>query len=188
MGMSGFGYNCGMDTATQNRAVFLDRDGVINIEKEYLHRIDEFDFIDGVFEACQKWQNDGYILFIVTNQSGIGRGYYTEKDFDKLTSWMLEQFAAHHISITHVYHCPHTPNAGCSCRKPLPGMFEEAKKTYTLDMSSSWMIGDKESDIEAARAAGITQTILVQSGHKIDAQNSKATYVLGSIKEAKDII
>ncbi len=170
------------------RAVFLDRDGVINVEKEYLHTIDAFEFIDGVFEACRHFQTLGYGLIIVTNQSGIGRGYYTEDDFESVTTWMLEQFHSHDIQIDAIYHCPHTPDKGCSCRKPNPGMLLQAAKEHGLDLSESWMIGDKESDIEAAKAAGVGHTILVRSGHAVDEKATKADYLLDSIKESIDII
>lgn len=170
------------------RAVFLDRDGVINIEKEYLHTVEAFEFIDGVFDACRHFQHLGYKLVIVTNQSGIGRGFYTEDDFETLTLWMLEQFRRHGVLIDAVYHCPHTPDTACSCRKPNPGMMLQAAQEHNIDLSDSWMIGDKESDIEAALAAGIGHTILVRSGHAINEKESRADYLLDSIKESIDII
>ncbi len=170
------------------KAVFLDRDGVVNIDKSYLYKIEDFEFLDNVLEACQHFQSLGYLLVIVTNQSGIGRGYYTESDFEKLTAWMLEKFQEAHIHIHAVYHCPHAPDTGCDCRKPLPGMFLQAHKEHHIDLKNSWMIGDKESDIEAANAAGITQTIRLAAPNTKEKITSKASYVLGTIKEAMDII
>jgi len=170
------------------RAVFLDRDGVINVEKEYLHTIEAFEFIDGVFEACNHFQHLGYKLVIVTNQSGIGRGYYTEDDFETLTLWMLKQFRKHGVLIDAVYHCPHIPDAACSCRKPNPGMLLQAAQEHNIDLSDSWMIGDKESDIIAAKTAGVSHTILVRSGHAINEKKTQADYLLDSIKESEAII
>ena len=170
------------------KVIFLDRDGVINVEKNYLHQIDDFEFIDGVFEACRYLESLGYKIIIITNQSGIGRGYYGEDDFQLLTQWMLKEFQRNGISILDVYHCPHAPEDLCDCRKPKPGMILEAANRYPVNLVNSWLIGDKESDIESANRAGIQHTILVKSGHKINAEKSNATYILGSIKEAIDII
>jgi len=170
------------------KALFLDRDGVINKEKDYLYRIEDFEFIEGVFEACRYFQSLGYALIIITNQSGIGRGYYSEEAFALLTEWMRQEFLKNHITLLDVYHCPHTPEALCHCRKPNPGMILEAIKKYTLLPEQCWFIGDKPSDIEAANRAGINATILVESGHKIETTNHNATHLLGSIKEAMDII
>lgn len=141
--------------------VFLDRDGIINIDHGYTHQVDQFEFSDGIIAACKRWQTKGYGLIIITNQSGIGRGYYSDSDFTILTEWMVGQFNAHHVTINAVYYCPHTPEEGCLCRKPSPGMINAAITHYHLSPANCWMIGDKESDITAAQAAGILNTILV---------------------------
>lgn len=170
------------------KVVFLDRDGVINKEVGYLHKIKDFQFINGVFKACMYLQTLDYQLIIVTNQSGIGRGYYEESEFHTVNDWMLQQFNNQGIKILAVFFCPHGPEDGCSCRKPKPGMLLTAKEKHDIDMSKSWMIGDKEADVSAANAAGINNTILVKSGHDIDEENSNAKYVLGSIKQAQTVI
>ena len=143
------------------KAIFLDRDGVINLDKAYVSKIEDFEFCEGVFEALTHFQNLGYLLIIVTNQSGIGRGYYTEEDFQKLTAWMQKELLHVRIKIDAVYHCPHAPEANCACRKPQSGMFLRAIEDFDIDVEKSWMIGDKSSDIEAALGADITNTILL---------------------------
>ena len=170
------------------KVIFLDRDGVINKEVKYLHNIDNFIFIDGVFEACRKFIYYGYQLIIITNQSGIARGYYSEQDYYDLNKWMLAKFSKEGIKFLDVLFCPHGPNSSCNCRKPKPGMLLEAKKLYDIDMLNSWMIGDKFEDLLAAKSAGINNTILVKSGHPIDEQTSEAKYILKSIKESLGVI
>jgi len=170
------------------KIVFLDRDGVINKEVGYLYKIEDFNFISGVFEACLYFQLLGYQIIIVTNQSGIGRGYYNKNDFHQITEWMLEQFRKNNIEILDVFFCPHTPDSICDCRKPKPGMFNQANNKHDIDMKNSWMIGDKEADIKAANAAGIQHTVLVKSGHAIDEINSKASFILDSIEQVKTVI
>ena len=170
------------------KTIFLDRDGIINKEIGYLYKIADFQFINGVFEACQNFNQLGYQIIIVTNQSGISRGYYTEIDFQKVTNWMLGQFKINNIEILDVIHCPHLPSDFCDCRKPKPGMLLTAKTKHNIDMEKSWMIGDKESDIKAANNAGIMNTILVKSGHNVDEFNSNAKFVLDSIKNIHQAI
>ena len=170
------------------KAIFLDRDGVINKEKNYLYQKKDFEFIDGVFEACRYFQKIGYQLIVVTNQSGIARSYYQKEDFYKLTKWMLKQFENQGIKILDVFFCPHGPESTCNCRKPNPGMLLEAREKHKIDMKNSWMIGDKEADVGAANAAGIKNTILVKTGHDIDETNSNAKFILKSIKNTLDII
>jgi D-glycero-D-manno-heptose 1,7-bisphosphate phosphatase len=140
-----------------NKGLFLDRDGVINQEINYLHRIKDVIFIEGIFEICRFYQKNGFQLFIITNQAGIAKGYYSEEDFQNLTDWMNEEFKKEGIQITKVYHCPHHPDitGDCSCRKPHPGMILEAQQEFHLDLSKSILIGDKLSDIEAGQNAGI---------------------------------
>ena len=170
------------------KTIFLDRDGVINKEVNYLFKISEFEFIDGIFDALINFQKLDYQIIIITNQSGIARKYYKEKDYQILTKWMLGQFQEQGIKILDIFHCPHDPNSSCDCRKPKPGMIEKAKDIYDIDIKNSWMIGDKEVDISAANAGGIENTILVRSGHLIDERNSKAKFFLDSIKQAKEVI
>lgn len=170
------------------KTIFLDRDGVINKEKNYLYKIESFEFINGVFYACQYLEDLNYKIIIITNQSGISRGYYTESDFQKLTKWMLGQFNNNNIDILDVIHCPHLPSDFCDCRKPKPGMLLSAKTKYNIDMENSWMIGDKENDIQAAHNAGIRNTILVKSGHEIDELNSNSKFILNSIKDIHEVI
>ena len=170
------------------KTIFLDRDGVINKEVGYLFRVADFEFINGVFDACQSFHSMGFKIIIISNQSGIGRGYYNENDYHKLTGWMLEQFNNNNIKILDTFYCPHSPEMLCECRKPKPGMLLEAKNKYNIDMASSWMIGDTETDIKAADLAGISNTILVRSGHLIDEPNSNSRFITDSIKQSKELI
>ena len=171
-----------------NKTIFLDRDGVVNKEVNYLHQIKDFEFMPGIFEACNYFQDIGFKIIIITNQSGIARGYFKENDYHKITAWMLKQLEKKNIKILDIFYCPHGPKSSCECRKPKPGMFIEAKKKHNIDMKDSWMIGDSERDITAASLAGITNTILVRSDLKLDQENSKAKYHLNSIKDIRDII
>ncbi|MCK9455553.1 D-glycero-beta-D-manno-heptose 1,7-bisphosphate 7-phosphatase [Sulfurimonas sp.] len=166
-----------------NKALFLDRDGVINVELNYLYKIEDFKFIENIFKLCRYYQNLGYIIVVVTNQSGIARGYYSEFAFNKLTSWMIKEFAAEGIKITKVYHCPHHPDISgeCDCRKPEPGMILKAAKELDIDLRQSVLIGDKERDIEAAVRSGIKESYLFDEAnlHK----KSKATRVVSKLEE-----
>jgi D-glycero-D-manno-heptose 1,7-bisphosphate phosphatase len=156
-----------------NKVLFLDRDGVVNKEKNYLYKIEDFEFIDGVFETCRYFQDLGYLIVVITNQAGIARGKYTEKDFNILTEWMTKEFARNGINISKVYHCPHHPDYSgeCECRKPNPGMILQAQKDFDIDFSKSILVGDKNSDIEAGVNAGVGQNYLITTGHKIDKNN-----------------
>ena len=170
------------------KTIFLDRDGVINKDINYLHKIDDFEFIDGIFDVCLYFQSLGYKIIIITNQSGISRGYYSHSDYQKVTQWMLDQFKYKNINILDVFHCPHGPDSTCNCRKPKPGMFLKAKDKHNTDMEKSWLIGDNEIDVIAANEAGIENTILVKTGHRIDESNSYARFILDSIQQSKQII
>ncbi|WP_456452345.1 D-glycero-alpha-D-manno-heptose-1,7-bisphosphate 7-phosphatase [Hydrogenimonas sp.] len=146
------------------KALFLDRDGVINVDHGYVSRIEDFEFVPGILDFVKAAQAKGYLPIVVTNQSGIGRGYYTAEDFERLTAHMLEKMREHGIVIdrSQVLHCPHDPDAGCGCRKPEPGMFRVAKERFDIDMAGSVMIGDKPSDIEAAERAGVGRIFFVE--------------------------
>ncbi|QYJ80087.1 D-glycero-beta-D-manno-heptose 1,7-bisphosphate 7-phosphatase [Shewanella acanthi] len=172
---------------TVNRAVFLDRDGVINKDHGYVHQVDDFEYIEGVFDACLSLKQMGYKLVVVTNQSGIARGMYSEDQFHSLTEWMDWNFADKGVDLDGIYYCPHHAEKGigeykvdCDCRKPKPGMLNDAAKFLKLDLSHSVMVGDKADDMLAAKAAGVPTRILVCSGKDI-ADDSEATVVLDSI-------
>ncbi len=159
-------------------AIFLDRDGVINYDHGYVYKISDFIFIPDVFEACKQFTDSGYQLIIITNQSGIARGYYSEHDFHLLNQWMLQQFKLNAVNITAVYYCPHHPVDGsgkykieCNCRKPKPGMILQAVQEYQINLSQSILIGDNLRDIKAGKAAGVAKNFLVESG-KIEISNS----------------
>ncbi|NTS75715.1 D-glycero-beta-D-manno-heptose 1,7-bisphosphate 7-phosphatase [Catenovulum sp. SM1970] len=144
------------------KALFLDRDGVINIDHGYVSQIAEFEFTEGIFEFCQRAKASDFKIIVVTNQSGIGRGYYQEQDFWTLTNWMCEQFKAKGVEVSQVYFCPHHPEKAigqylqiCQCRKPEPGMLLQAQQEFNIDMSQSVMVGDKHSDMQVADRAGV---------------------------------
>ena len=170
------------------KTIFLDRDGVINKEINYLYKKENFEFIDGVFDACLFFQNLNYQIIIISNQSGIARGFFSEKDYHILSKWLIKQFKENGVSILDTYYCPHGPDTSCNCRKPKPGMLIKAINEYNIDVEMSWMIGDKETDIEAANLAGIKNTILVRSGHPIDETNSNAKFIIDSIKHSIGLI
>jgi len=170
------------------KTIFLDRDGVINKDDNYVYKVVDFEFIAGIFEVCLYFQNLGYKIVIVTNQSGIARGYFDESQYNELTDWMLNQFKNNQINILDIFHCPHGPKSECNCRKPKPGMFLEAKKIYNINMQKSWMIGDSERDITAANLAGIKNTILVASPLEKGEKNTRAKFVINSIQNSREII
>ena len=146
------------------RAVFLDRDGVINEDIDYVGTWDRFKFLEGSIEGIKLLNYLGYRIIIVTNQSGIGRGYYSVEDFRKLTTQMLDELSRKGANIDAVFACPHyysVEKKSCDCRKPKPGMISMAIKKYNLSTKLSYLVGDKISDIESANAAGIYQTALI---------------------------
>lgn len=163
------------------KALFLDRDGVVNVEKDYLYKIEDFEFINGVFDLCRYFTSLGYIIFIVTNQSGIARGYYSEEDFAILSEWMVAKFAEEDIKISQVYHCPHHPKISgeCSCRKPHAGMLLQAQKEFDLDLTNSIIVGDKERDIEAGLNAGLRESYLLDEKNLVT--SSKATKIVTNL-------
>lgn len=145
-----------------SRALFLDRDGVINADHGYVCKAEETLWVDGIFDLCRGAQALGYRIVVVTNQAGLARGYYTEEQFLGYTDWVHAQFAESGIAISATIYCPHHPSAGsgaltvaCNCRKPAPGMLWEARRVLGIDLSVSAMVGDKISDMEAGRAAGV---------------------------------
>ena len=147
---------------TLRPAAFLDRDGVINIDRGYVSRAEDFEFVTGVFEGAAALQHLGFALVVITNQSGIGRGLYSESDLLALNRWMSDQFERHSVHIDGVFYCPHHPTEAldryrceCDCRKPAPGMLLRAARELNLDLTRSAMFGDRVSDLHAAAAAGV---------------------------------
>lgn len=159
------------------RAVFLDRDGTINVEKDYLYKAEEFEFIGGAPEAIRLLNEAGWFVAVVSNQSGVARGYYTEEDVEILHRHIAAELLKSGARVDAWYYCPHHPQGRgsyslpCRCRKPLPGMLIEAAKRHHIELSSSVMIGDKLADMEAGSAAGC-RTILVRTGYGADHESS----------------
>ena len=154
----------------KNRAVFLDRDGTINVDKGYAHSIEDFEFIPDVPQAIKLLKNAGFLVIVVTNQSGVARGYYHLDAVHRLHKYLSEQLAGFSTSVDGYYICPHHLQGkesnyaiACSCRKPLPGMILQAAEDFAVDLTCSYMIGDKQSDIQAGLAAGCRPILLVTS-------------------------
>ena len=175
------------------RALFLDRDGVINIDINYPHKIEEFEFIDGIFDLCAAAAGHNYRIIVVTNQSGIARGYYNEADFMKLTEWMAREFAGRGIEISRVYACPHLVSAGlesyrrdCQARKPNPGMLLQARDDFKLELSQCIFIGDKTSDMEAGLRAGIGTLIYFNDTGSIPDDLAPGVSAFGSLSQIKE--
>lgn len=154
----------------KNKFIILDRDGVINIEKDFLFKIEDFEYEVGVIEALQKLSKLGYKFIIITNQSGIARGYYTEEDYLKLENYMVNDLKKNKIIIEKVYYCPHHPDGigeykkNCKCRKPEIGNFLKAIEEFKIDVSNSYMIGDRITDLIPASKLGF-KTVLVKTGY-----------------------
>jgi len=153
----------------RRRALILDRDGVVNEDSGYLHRIEDCRFVEGIFALTHAFARRHFAIVVVTNQSGIGRGLYTEADFARLMGWMRGEFARQGADIAGIYHCPDAPDTvppstwnGHRLRKPGPGMLLKAAEELSLDLARSWLVGDKPADIEAGRAAGVGTLILYE--------------------------
>ena len=144
--------------------------------------------MDGIFDCCAHFNNLGYKIIIITNQSGIARGYYQEADYMRLTSWMLDKFKEQNINILDKFNCPHGSDSSCICRKPKPGMFLDAKSKYNIEMEKSWMIGDKLIDIIAANSAEVNNTVLLKNNHSESKSESISNFYTYTLKELKKII
>ena len=167
------------------KALFLDRDGVINIDFGYVHSIDNFVFIEGIFQFAERAIQNNLEIFVITNQSGIGRGYYTENDFLHLSIWMRKKFDENCAPINEIYHCPHYfPNSpsllepACECRKPKPGLILRAAAEHSIDLAQSTLVGDKESDLEAGYRAGVGTLIYIGAS-----SSNLATHSFRSVRD-----
>ena len=178
------------------KAVFLDRDGTLNIDYGYVHDIDHFHFIEGSIEALKKLKEMGYLLVLVTNQSGIARGYFTEQQFLQLTEWMDWSLADRGVDLDGIYYCPHHPEAkltefkqDCDCRKPKSGMLLQAIEELNIDPTKSIMVGDKVEDLLAGKGAKVKTLVLVRTGKPMTSEGEKmADYVLDSIIDIPSLI
>lgn len=156
------------------KAAFIDRDGVLNEERAFVHRVQDFEFVPGAVEALRAFQAAGYLLAVITNQSGIARGLYSEADYLELTAHMRERLQASGVRLDAVEYCPHLADApveryrmDCDCRKPKPGMLTRAIEALDIDPAASFLVGDRLSDIEAGRAAEIGRCFLVRTGYPL---------------------
>ena len=168
----------------KNVALFLDRDGVINIDYGHVHTVQNFHFIDGIFYLARLAHQYGYKIIVITNQSGVARGVYTEKQFNKLTEWMCDQFLIRSAIILKVYFTPYHPTAGLGSfrkdhisRKPNPGMILQAQSEFDLDMKKSILIGDNMSNIQAGATAGVGSNVLLGKNGGIRPTNAEFTFM-----------
>lgn len=172
-------------------AIFLDRDGTLNVDHGYVHEIDRFEFIDGAIDAMRELKEMGFALVLVTNQSGIARGIFTEAQFEQLTEWMDWSLADRGVDLDGIYYCPHHPEGQveafrqtCDCRKPQPGMLISARDFLHIDMAASYMVGDKLEDMLAAKAADVGTKVLVRTGKPVTAEaESEADWVINSLAD-----
>jgi D-glycero-D-manno-heptose 1,7-bisphosphate phosphatase len=181
-----------MNRSSPRPAAFVDRDGVINEDLGHVHRIEDFRLLPGATAGLRLLQAAGYRLVVVTNQAGIARGLYSEADYQRLTRHLRTTLRREGITLDAAYHCPHHPEAGlgalrteCACRKPAPGMLLRARDELGVDLARSVLIGDKRSDLEAGRAAGVGRLALVESGHAIGpADRAAADLVCADLLDA----
>ena len=156
------------------KIAFLDRDGVVNKDNKYVYKISEFEFVEGIFEFCRFLLSINYKIFVITNQSGIARGYFSEEDYHTLTKWINSRFIKERIKIESFIHCPFHPESKIKIykkdsfmRKPNPGMIKLVEKSINIDKSKSFIVGDKESDIECGFRAGLKYGFLIKNNIKI---------------------
>lgn len=180
---------------TGSRALFLDRDGVVNEEVGYLSRPEQVRFVDGIFDLCRRAQALGYFLIVVTNQAGIARGFYTEADFHALTQWMTAEFAREGVRLDRTYFCPHHPEHGvgayrrdCPDRKPNPGMLLHAAREFQLDLAQSIIIGDRCTDMAAGEAAGVGTLLLVEGMEPAPCAQAKGYRCIARLQEATEVL
>lgn len=181
--------------STRRRALFLDRDGVVNVDHGYVHKPEQFEFIEGIFELCNKAVELNYLIIIITNQAGIGRGYYTEQQFHDLTKWMCREFSIRNINIDHVYFCPYHAEYGVGkykkesiFRKPGPGMILQAADEYDLDLGNSILVGDKETDMTAGTVAGVGCNLLYCAEPSGNIGNMSGVEIIEDLSEIEEYL
>ena len=172
-------------------AVFLDRDGVLTVEKSYVCKLEDLELFPYTKECIKKIQEKGYLTIVVTNQSGVARGFFSENTLQKMNDYLIEK-----LGVDAVYYCPHHPQGAieeyrkeCNCRKPQTGMMERACQEFMIDMEKSYMVGDRASDILLGENAGLT-TILVESGYGTDRLEVEVTpdYIMQDLREVLSIL
>ncbi|PAF42251.1 HAD family hydrolase [Helicobacter sp. 11S03491-1] len=170
------------------KAVFFDRDGIINEDFGYVYKIEEFIFMDDIFELLKFCKQKGFLLFLITNQSGIGRGYYTLGDFKEVTLYMQNELKKSlGFCFDSIYFCPHNTKEDCLCRKPKPGMIKKAQSDYDLNLDECFIIGDKITDMQAGQNAGVKNKIFLKKGYE-DISKIDNIQVVYSIKQALEVM
>jgi D-glycero-D-manno-heptose 1,7-bisphosphate phosphatase len=176
-----------------NKAVFLDRDGVINEDTGFIHKPEDFRFKCGIFDFCRAAQDKDYLLIVATNQSGIARGLYSEDDFHRLSDWMLSKFRERGVHINKLLYCPYHPEKGMGKykidspdRKPNPGMLFKARAVFDIDLQNSIVIGDRDSDIEAGRRSGVKTLLLLPGKYAYTIADDM--HVIGVLSEAEKFL
>lgn len=179
----------------KRKALFLDRDGVINVDYGYVNKVDDFVFVDGIFELTQHATEKGYVIIVVTNQAGIGRGFYSIDDFNFLTDWMCEKFYSNGVKLSKVYFSPYHPTYGLGeykredeSRKPNPGMILQAAEEFNLDLLESILVGDKLTDIQAGISAGVGMNILFANRNETMENMRQSYYFVPSLLDIKAMI
>ena len=168
----------------KNKAIFLDRDGTINIDKNYLYKKEEFEYLPGALQGLKNLTDANFLLFIITNQSGIARGFYSEADFLSLTEWMTKDLKSRGIKIEKVYFCPHL-NEHCNCRKPKTALFHQAIKEFDIDIKQSYAVGDKELFFSIFNETDCKGIVLYSSENSV---KQNIVYITGGLEDARNKI
>jgi D-glycero-D-manno-heptose 1,7-bisphosphate phosphatase len=172
------------------KVIFLDRDGTINVDSVFVHRIEKWEWCEGAIEALKKLQKDGFELVVVTNQSGIDHDLYTEEDMQKVHAFVISELQKHEVSFADMLYCRHRRDADCECRKPKTGMITGLEeKIGKIDFGNSWMVGDKVADMGFGKNVGAKTALIKSKYWQEDELENKPDIIVGSLLEAtKDIL